>query len=52
MTSQAEIIKLNAYGKRWHVMIAGKPGMAYSGNTKRACRDYCRRHNLTIAVGR
>ncbi len=41
------ILKLNAYGARWHVMIEGR-GIVFSGNTKLACRDYCRRHNLKI----
>lgn len=45
----ATLLKLNAYGARWHVMIEGK-GIVYSGNTKSACRAYCRRHGLTITV--
>ena len=41
----AEIIKLNAYGNRWHVMVEGR-GVVYSGKTLRSCKDYCRRHSL------
>lgn len=43
----AEILKLNAYGKRWHVMIDGK-GIVHSTDTKGSCLDYCRRHRLAI----
>lgn len=41
----AQIIQRNAYGFRWHVMIDGR-GIVHSGNTKRSCLDYCRRHSL------
>ena len=44
---KAEIIKLNAYGARWHVMIDGK-GVVFSGATKASCRAYCRRHGHTV----
>jgi hypothetical protein len=40
------ILKLNAYGQRWHVMIEGR-GIVYSAKTKNSCKYYCRRHNLT-----
>lgn len=43
----ATILKLNAYGHRWHVMVGGR-GIVHSGKTKQSCRDYCRRHSLTI----
>jgi len=49
MTATATILKLNAYGARWHVMIDGK-GIVYSGKTKVSCRQYCRRHNIEIAA--
>lgn len=39
------IIKLNAYGQRWHIIIDGK-GVVFSGPTKCSCYAYCRRHNL------
>lgn len=41
----ATILKLNACGHRWHVMIEGR-GIVHSGKTKASCKDYCRRHNL------
>ena len=44
----ATILKLNAYGARWHVMVDGR-GVVFSGSTKISCRRYCRRHNLTVA---
>jgi hypothetical protein len=42
----AHIIKRNAYGYRWHVMIDGR-GIVYSGHTMRSCLDYCKRHGIT-----
>ncbi len=44
----ATILKLNAYGARWHVMVEGK-GVVFSGNTKSGCQAYCRRRGLTVA---
>jgi hypothetical protein len=38
-----EILKLNAYGHRWHVSKPGI-GIIFSANTLRACLDYCIRH--------
>lgn len=43
----ATILKLNAYGYRWHVMIEGR-GIVHSGDTKASCLAYCRRHGLTL----
>ncbi len=39
----AQILKLNAYGHRWHVLVEGR-GIVYGGQTKRSCASYCRRH--------
>jgi hypothetical protein len=46
MNTAATILKLNAYGHRWHVMVDGK-GIVFSWNTLAACKSYCRRHGLT-----
>ena len=42
----ATILKLNAYGARWHVMTEAR-GIVFSAKTRSACTDYCRRHGLT-----
>lgn len=41
------LMKLNAYGRRWHVLRIGF-GIIYSGKTAWQCRDYARRHGLTL----
>ncbi len=43
----ATLLKLNAYGYRWHVMIEGR-GIVYSAETKVECRRYCVRHKLAV----
>jgi hypothetical protein len=45
--ANAKILRLNAYGARWHVMIDGK-GVVFSGTTKASCRAYCRRHGHAV----
>ncbi len=40
------IIKLNAYGYRWHVLRELGKGIAFSGRTLMDCKHYCRRHGL------
>lgn len=47
----ATILKLNAYGYRWHVMIEGK-GIVHSGKTLLSCRRYCQRHQITATRSR
>lgn len=44
----ATLLKLNAYGGRWHVLVEGK-GVMYTGGTRRDCLAYCRRRGLVIA---
>jgi hypothetical protein len=44
----ATILRLNAYGFRWHVMEDGN-GRVFSANTKRSCLAFCRRRGLKVA---
>ena len=43
----ATLLRLNAYGYRWHVMCEGR-GIVFSGASKRSCLAYCRRRGLQI----
>lgn len=48
MQTTAQILKLNAYGARWHVMVDGR-GVVFSSSTLESCRAYCRRHQLNCS---
>lgn len=48
MAKTATILKLNAYGYRWHVMEDGR-GRVHSASTLRSCLAYCRRRGLVVA---
>ena len=53
----ATLLKLNAYGARWHVRRDYNPSamdrptrdpIIASFQTKRACKEFCKRHNIQI----
>ena len=40
----AELLKLNAYGGRWHVLVNDR--IIHTANSKRSALAYCKRRGL------